>query len=57
MIEADRACGVYLNLEPAWLAEQSKAGVLPQELGVFVRSTGQLDRAKEKQDKEQSAAL
>ena len=28
-----------------WLAEQSKAGVLPHEFGVFVRSTGQLDRA------------
>ena len=29
----------------AWLAEQSKAGVLPHEFGVFVRSAGQLDRA------------
>ncbi len=29
----------------AWLAEQSKAGVLPQEFGVFVRSTAQLERA------------
>jgi len=28
-----------------WLAEQTKAGVLPHEFGVFVRSTGQLDRA------------
>jgi mRNA-degrading endonuclease RelE of RelBE toxin-antitoxin system len=28
-----------------WLAEQSKAGVLPHEFGVFVRSAGQLDRA------------
>ncbi|MGA3169669.1 MAG: UvrD-helicase domain-containing protein, partial [Chthoniobacteraceae bacterium] len=28
-----------------WLAEQSKAGVLPHEFGVFVRSVGQLDRA------------
>jgi len=28
-----------------WLAEQSKAGVLPHEIGVFVRSAGQLDRA------------
>jgi len=28
-----------------WLAEQSKAGALPHEFGVFVRSTGQLDRA------------
>ncbi len=28
-----------------WLAEQSKAGVLPHEFGVFVRSARQLDRA------------
>jgi ATP-dependent exoDNAse (exonuclease V) beta subunit len=30
----------------AWLAEQSKAGVLPHEFGVFVRSPAQVDRAK-----------
>ncbi len=29
----------------AWLAEQSKAGVLPQEFGVFVRSAAQIARA------------
>ena len=29
----------------AWLAEQTKAGVLPHEFGVFVRSAGQLERA------------
>jgi superfamily I DNA/RNA helicase len=29
----------------SWIAEQSKAGVLPHEFGVFVRSPGQLDRA------------
>ena len=29
-----------------WLAEQSKAGILPHEFGVFVRSAGQLERAK-----------
>jgi superfamily I DNA/RNA helicase len=28
-----------------WLADQSKAGVLPHEFGVFVRSAGQFDRA------------
>ena len=28
-----------------WLAEQSKAGILPHEFGVFVRSAGQLGRA------------
>ena len=30
----------------AWLREQSKAGLLPHEFGVFVRSEGQLDRAR-----------
>ena len=30
----------------AWLAEQSRAGVLPQEFGVFVRSASQVARAK-----------
>ncbi len=29
-----------------WLAEQAKAGVLPHEFGVFVRSAAQLDRAR-----------
>jgi hypothetical protein len=29
-----------------WIAEQRKAGVLPHEFGVFVRSTAQLDRAR-----------
>lgn len=29
----------------AWLAEQTQAGVLPHEFGVFVRSAAQLDRA------------
>jgi mRNA-degrading endonuclease RelE of RelBE toxin-antitoxin system len=28
-----------------WLAEQTKAGILPHEFGVFVRSAGQLERA------------
>ena len=28
-----------------WIAEQAKAGVLPHEFGVFVRSADQLDRA------------
>lgn len=30
----------------AWLAEQTKAGVLPHEFGVFARSEAQLDRAR-----------
>lgn len=29
----------------AWIAEHSRAGVLPHEFGVFVRSAGQIDRA------------
>ena len=29
-----------------WIAERAKAGVLPHEFGVFVRSVAQLDRAK-----------
>ncbi|WP_231712376.1 UvrD-helicase domain-containing protein [Vineibacter terrae] len=29
----------------AWMAEQAKAGVLPHEFGVFVRSAAELDRA------------
>jgi mRNA-degrading endonuclease RelE of RelBE toxin-antitoxin system len=28
-----------------WIAEHAKAGVMPHEVGVFVRSAGQLDRA------------
>jgi hypothetical protein len=34
-----------INEVGAWLAEQSKAGILPHEFGVFVRSAAQLDRA------------
>ncbi len=30
----------------AWIVEQTKAGVLPHEFGVFVRSEAQLDRAR-----------
>jgi superfamily I DNA/RNA helicase len=30
----------------AWLAEQARAGMLPHEIGVFVRSANELDRAK-----------
>jgi superfamily I DNA/RNA helicase len=29
-----------------WLAERSRTGVLPHEIGIFVRSAGQLDRAR-----------
>src|SRR3954454_7894872 len=29
-----------------WIAEQAKAGVMPHEFGIFVRSEAELDRAK-----------
>jgi superfamily I DNA/RNA helicase len=29
-----------------WMAERTKTGIQPHEFGVFVRSTGQLDRAR-----------
>jgi len=35
-----------INAVGAWLAEQTSAGILPQEFGVFVRSESQLERAK-----------
>lgn len=31
----------------SWISERAKAGVLPQEFGLFVRSTAQLERAQE----------
>ena len=34
-----------INEVGAWLAEQTKAGVLPHEIGVFVRSAAQMERA------------
>ena len=37
--------GEEIKAVGAWLAEQSKAGVLPQEFGVFVRSVAQVARA------------
>lgn len=39
--EADESAAVS-----GWLSAQMKAGVLPHEIGVFVRSPAQLDRAK-----------
>ena len=35
-----------IKIVGAWLSEQAKAGVLPHEFGLFVRSAAQLDRAK-----------
>jgi len=35
-----------IKIVGAWIAEQGKAGVLPHEFGVFVRSDAQLDRAR-----------
>ena len=37
--------GDEINAVGAWLGEQSKAGILPQEFGVFVRSAAQVARA------------
>ena len=34
-----------INAVGNWIVEQTKAGVLPHEIGVFVRSVAQLDRA------------
>ena len=36
---------VEIQAVGSWLAEQSKAGILPQEFGVFVRSAAQVARA------------
>ena len=38
--------GEEIKVVAAWIAECAKAGVLPHEFGVFVRSDAQLDRAK-----------
>jgi superfamily I DNA/RNA helicase len=38
--------GAEVSGVQAWLKEQSKAGILPHEFGVFVRSEDQLTRAK-----------
>jgi len=37
--------GEEINAVGNWIVEQTKAGVLPHEFGVFVRSAAQLDRA------------
>jgi len=37
--------GEEINVVGNWIMEQAKAGVLPHEFGVFVRSAAQLDRA------------
>ncbi|MFC2033225.1 UvrD-helicase domain-containing protein [Chloroflexota bacterium] len=34
-----------IKIVGTWLTEQAKAGILPHEFGIFVRSAGQLDRA------------
>lgn len=39
--EADESAGVA-----AWLSEQAGAGILPHEIGVFVRSTDEIERAR-----------
>jgi hypothetical protein len=42
----DRSDSEETTLVGNWIAERAKAGVLPHEFGVFVRSAPQLDRAR-----------
>ena len=42
--------GEEIKTVAGWLLEQAKAGVLPHEFGLFVRSGAQLDRAKSCRD-------
>ena len=46
LIRVFKTEGDEINAVSAWLTEQSAAGVLPQEFGVFVRSEAQLARAR-----------
>ena len=46
MIRAFRSEGDEAKAVGTWIMELAKAGVLPHEFGVFVRSTAQLDRAR-----------
>ena len=43
---AQRARSEEIKTVGNWIAERAKAGVLPHEFGVFVRSEAQLDRAR-----------
>jgi superfamily I DNA/RNA helicase len=45
-IHTFRSEGEETSAVGIWMAEQAKAGLLPHEFGVFVRSTAQLDRAR-----------
>jgi len=45
VIQVVKTEGDEIKTVGAWLAEQSIAGILPQEFGVFVRSEAQLERA------------
>ena len=38
-------CNDEINVVSDWLIEQSQAGILPHEIGLFVRSENQLERA------------
>lgn len=46
MVQALRSEDEEIRVVGAWIGDRLKAGVLPQEIGVFVRSEAQLDRAK-----------
>ena len=46
MIHSLKSEGKETKTVGNWIAERAKAGVLPHEFGVFVRSAAQLDRAR-----------
>lgn len=46
VIQTVKNAGEETKLVGSWLAERSKAGMLPHEMGVFVRSNAELERAK-----------
>jgi hypothetical protein len=45
-IHSLRSAGEEIKTVGNWIREHAKAGVLPHEFGVFVRSEAQLDRAR-----------
>ena len=45
-IHSFKSQGEEIKAVGKWIAERTKAGVLPHEFGVFVRSVAQLDRAR-----------
>src|SRR5580698_9945001 len=39
-------CKEEINAVSQWLAQRTREGIVPDEIGVFVRSTAELDRAR-----------